>query len=277
MKKKIIAAALALLLCLTACGSKPAKAPTQPEPEETVSDVKDIAFYSGTWAAAGIRAKGVDFTLEQAAAMGVGDIEKLKLVLASDQNACLMLDGNTQTGLWIVAEDGIRVGNQFFPYADGRLMLEIDAKSATSVYFEKQSDSQEMPESAKPANAPVQTETTQPVTEAAPTEAEAESVTPAEVAPTEPETTASTGIRPEFKDAMDSYEAFYDDYCEIMAKYTKNPTDLSLLGKYADMLAKAEEMDKKFNAWDEGSLSDEELKYYLDVMNRVQKKMIDLF
>lgn len=277
MKKRWIAAVLALLLCLSACGSKSKEAPTQPETEETISDVKDTAFYSGTWTATGIQAKGVDFTAEQAAAMGINGIEKLMLVLASDKNACLVLEDIAESGLWIVTDDGIRIGNYPLPYADGRLMLEIDAKSSTSVYFEKQSDSQEMPESVKPAKAPAQPETTQPVTEASPTEAETETVTPAEEALTEPETTASAGIRPEFKDAMDSYEAFYNDYCEIMAKYAKNPTDLSILGKYADMLAKVEEMDKKFKAWDEGSLSNEELKYYLDVMNRVQKKMIDLF
>lgn len=119
-----------------------------------------------------------------------------------------------------------------------------------------------------------QPEITQPAVEAS---SESQAPVPTVEAPAESEPAAPAGIRPEFKDAMDSYEAFYNDYCEIMAKYAKNPTDLSILGKYADMLAKAEEMDKKFKAWDEGSLSNEELKYYLDVMNRVQKKMIDLF
>lgn len=270
--KKMIAAVLAVLLCLTACGSKPAEVPTQPETEETLSDVKNTAFYCGTWAVTGIAAKGVDFTLEQAAAMGVGDIEKLTLILASDQNACLVLGDNAQRGLWVITDDGVRIDNLILPYADGRLRMEVDAKSATSVYFEKQSDSQEIPETAKPAVAPTQPETVQPVTEAV----EENRADPAAETTAETEA-ASTGIRTEFKEAMDTYEAFYDDYCEIMAKYTKNPTDLSILGKYADMLAKAEEMDKKFNAWDEGSLSGEELKYYLDVMNRVQKKMIDLF
>lgn len=37
------------------------------------------------------------------------------------------------------------------------------------------------------------------------------------------------GLRPEFKEAMDSYEAFYDEYCAFMKKYMKNPTDLKLL------------------------------------------------
>ena len=93
--------------------------------------------------------------------------------------------------------------------------------------------------------------------------------------PEEPEEEPS-GIRPEFKEAMDSYEAFYKEYCSLMKQYQENPADLSLLGKYADMLTKAEEMDQKFEQWDEGELSSEELKYYLDVTARVEKMLADL-
>lgn len=84
------------------------------------------------------------------------------------------------------------------------------------------------------------------------------------------------GIRTEFKDAMDSYEAFYTEYCEFMKEYSENPTDLTLLAKYADMLIKAEEMNEAFEAWDEDELSTEELKYYLDVNNRVMKMLLDV-
>lgn len=91
------------------------------------------------------------------------------------------------------------------------------------------------------------------------------------------EESAPSGIRPEFKEAMDSYEAFYDEYCELMAEYADNPTDIVLLGKYAAMMEKAQDMEEKFAAWEEDEMSSEELKYYLDVNNRIQKKLIDLF
>lgn len=96
--------------------------------------------------------------------------------------------------------------------------------------------------------------------------------------PTQSENTgdATGGIRPEFKEAMDSYEAFYTEYCEFMKEYSENPTDLTLLAKYADMLVQAEEMNKAFEAWDEDELSNEELKYYLDVNNRVMKMLVDV-
>lgn len=87
---------------------------------------------------------------------------------------------------------------------------------------------------------------------------------------------AAKGIRPEFQDAMDSYEAFYCEYCKLMKEYSQNPTDLTLLAKYADMLVKAEEMNEAFEAWDGDTLSTEELKYYLDVHNRVMKMLVDV-
>lgn len=80
------------------------------------------------------------------------------------------------------------------------------------------------------------------------------------------------GMRPEFKEAMDSYESFYDEYCDIFKQYSSNPSDLAILTKYYDLLSKAQEMDKKFNAW-EGDMNDTELKYYLEVNSRVLQKM----
>lgn len=84
------------------------------------------------------------------------------------------------------------------------------------------------------------------------------------------------GMRPEFKEAMDSYEAFYDEYCDIMKKYAENPSDMELLTNYADMLTKAAEMSEKFEAWEDKEINDTELKYYLDVNNRVTKKLLDV-
>ncbi len=86
---------------------------------------------------------------------------------------------------------------------------------------------------------------------------------------------STAGLRPEFKTAMDSYEAFYAEYCELLKQYKANPTDLSILTKYGQLMAKAEEMNKTFEAWDDGSLNNEELKYYLEVNNRVMQMMLD--
>lgn len=113
-------------------------------------------------------------------------------------------------------------------------------------------------------NEPEETEPTEIPTEAPETEAEKD------------QNTLVDGMRPEFKEAMDAYEAFYDEYCDFMKEYKENPSDLTLLLKYGEMLTKVAEMDEAFEKWDEEDLNDVELKYYLEVNNRVMQKMIDV-
>lgn len=128
-------------------------------------------------------------------------------------------------------------------------------------------------------------------TESSEGEPESQETEPFEEEPEEPgeETSAETesaeptdgddgglvdGMRPEFKEAMDSYEAFYDEYCELLQEYAANPTDITLLGKYTEFLSKAAEMDEKFDAW-EGDMNDTELKYYTEVGLRISQKLIE--
>lgn len=96
----------------------------------------------------------------------------------------------------------------------------------------------------------------------------------AETEPTAAET-GTTGMRPEFKEAMDAYEAFYDEYCDFMAEYQKNPTDLKLVTQYGKLLIRMAEADAAFGKWEESDLNDAELKYYLEVNNRVMQKLVD--
>lgn len=84
------------------------------------------------------------------------------------------------------------------------------------------------------------------------------------------------GLRPEFKEAMDSYEAFYTEYCDFLVKYEENPTDLELLAEYADMMTRLSEMEETFAEWDDADMSDEELAYYLEVTNRVAQKLLEI-
>lgn len=84
------------------------------------------------------------------------------------------------------------------------------------------------------------------------------------------------GMRPEFKEAMDSYEAFYVEYCDFMKKYAENPTDLGLLAEYSDMVEELAEMDNKFAAWDDGTMNNAELQYYAVVNGRVTKMLLEI-
>ena len=78
------------------------------------------------------------------------------------------------------------------------------------------------------------------------------------------------GMWPKFKKTMDSYEAFYDEYCDFMKKYAGNSFNLKLLEEYTDMVSKIAEMDERFSVWNEDEMNGVELKYYLEVNNRVE-------
>lgn len=83
-------------------------------------------------------------------------------------------------------------------------------------------------------------------------------------------------IRTDFKEAMDSYEAFYDKYCEFMKKYNANPTDIELISVYGDIMTEMVEMSEKFESWKEDDMNAEELKYYIEVNSRVAQKLAEL-
>ncbi len=91
-------------------------------------------------------------------------------------------------------------------------------------------------------------------------------------APEQKET--SDGLRPEFKEAMDSYEAFFDEYCDFLEQYKQDPSNLKLLAEYSEMLTKLSEMEESFGEWKEEDMSKEELAYYLEVSNRITQKLL---
>lgn len=84
------------------------------------------------------------------------------------------------------------------------------------------------------------------------------------------------GMRVEFKEAMDSYEAFYDEYCEFMKAYKEDSSNLELISEYADMNEKLIEMDEKFENWEDEDLNDAEMKYYLEVTTRITQKLLEV-
>lgn len=94
--------------------------------------------------------------------------------------------------------------------------------------------------------------------------------------PTE-EKKESTGLRPEFKEAMDSYEDFMNKYVDFMKKYAESGgTDLSIIVDYANYMSKYTDMVSKFEAWENEDLNDEEMAYYLKVQARVTQKLMDV-
>jgi len=104
---------------------------------------------------------------------------------------------------------------------------------------------------------------------------EEETTVPSETTPSKD--TSSEGVRNEFKEAMDNYEAFFDEYVSFMKKYQQSGgTDLSLLADYANYLTTYAEMMEEFEDWEDEELNDAELAYYIQVQNRINTKLLEV-
>ncbi len=91
------------------------------------------------------------------------------------------------------------------------------------------------------------------------------------------ETIPSNELRKEFKDAMDSYENFMDEYVAFMKKYqASNGTDISLISEYSEILNKYNQFVKDFENWKNKDLNEKEEAYYLEVLTRVNKKLLEV-
>ena len=86
-----------------------------------------------------------------------------------------------------------------------------------------------------------------------------------EVKDSKKEESKTTGIRPEFKEALDSYEQFFNEYADLMEAYKNNPTDLQLLTKYADFMSKYSDYMQKLDELKTEDMSTEESAYFIDV------------
>lgn len=81
------------------------------------------------------------------------------------------------------------------------------------------------------------------------------------------------GIRPSFKEAVDSYEAFFNQYCDFMEKYNANPGSPTLIAEYAKFMAQYAETMNKLDALGEENMSDQELAYYTQATTRINQRL----
>ncbi len=87
-----------------------------------------------------------------------------------------------------------------------------------------------------------------------------------------------SGVDPELKAFLDSYEAFMGEYVEFMKKYSNNPSDaLAMLSEYTKFMEKYAEFAEAVEKYDSEDMSPEDAKYYLEVINRCNMKMLEVY
>ena len=77
------------------------------------------------------------------------------------------------------------------------------------------------------------------------------------------------------KEALDEYEAFVDEYCEFMKKYSESGNALDMLSDYTDMLKRLSDYEDKIDSLDYDDMNAAEKAYYDEVMLRVSKKLLE--
>ncbi|MBQ1826933.1 MAG: hypothetical protein II126_03080 [Erysipelotrichaceae bacterium] len=84
----------------------------------------------------------------------------------------------------------------------------------------------------------------------------------------------SKTIRKEVREAIDAYEKFIDEYIAFMKKYEKSDNTLSMMKDYLSYVKKLSEYEEKMSGLQE-DLNDAETKYFIEVMNRCNLKMLE--
>ncbi len=85
-----------------------------------------------------------------------------------------------------------------------------------------------------------------------------------------------TGIRLEFKEVMDSYEKFIDEYCEFMKKYNSSSDISAMTTDYANYMTQYADMMNKIEKMGDEEMSSEEAVYYAEVTARISKKILEI-
>lgn len=83
-------------------------------------------------------------------------------------------------------------------------------------------------------------------------------------------------VSPDFKELMDSYEKFMNEYVAFMKKYQNSGNAASMLADYVKFTERYADFVKKVENIDEDSLSAADVAYYSEVMARVTKKLSEV-
>lgn len=84
------------------------------------------------------------------------------------------------------------------------------------------------------------------------------------------------GMHRDFKEAMDSYEEFFDEYVAFMKKYKESNNSITMLAQYTKFMEQYSETMQKLDEWESKDLNNKETAYLLDVTTRINKKLLEI-
>lgn len=245
MKKKLCL--LTLVICLSfglaSCGGSDQKTVTEEETEEKEDEASQ---YPGTWEITKVNVDGSDFTIDELEAMGDTSMSGMQLVI-KDGGKCAIIEQGESTGIvdWSETETGIDMGVQKLTLDGEMLVLE---NNGNKMYFEKVSSEQSIPKK----------------------EAATDSADNAAT-----ETSSSEEVSADFKQTMDEYEAFFNEYLDFMDTYNSSTDPTALMDDYQSIMTQYTETMDALNSIDTSSLSTADLNYYTEVSTRISQKLVE--
>lgn len=85
----------------------------------------------------------------------------------------------------------------------------------------------------------------------------------------------SSGVDPELKAFLSSYESFIDEYVDFMQDYSSDSSNITaMMNDYLSMTMKLNELSAQADRYDAGTMSDADAAYYLEVMARCETKLL---
>lgn len=266
MKKLLML--MTVLLLLAGCSAKKetvlreeTKTETETESLSPVTVNGPLQELYGTWRTSGVSVNGARFTMEQIIAMGGKKEVDAILILREDGTLSIYIAGDDarHESVWQAGDDGdsVIIEGQTMPVAEGELTMEFED---ASLHMEKISERQDEAIIDELLQAEAQEAVEEDIQE--------------ENIEEENEEVSSDLIRPEMKEAIDAYEDFVDEYIAFMEKYEDSDgSDLSLLLDYTNFMSKLTDYTDKMEKM-EDDMTDAEMVYYLEVMNRCNEKII---
>ena len=88
------------------------------------------------------------------------------------------------------------------------------------------------------------------------------------------EAAASDDIRPEIKEAIDTYEEFFREYVDFMKNY--DTSDIGAMGDYLSFLGKYTEYMQKLDDLEDADLTDAETVYFTQAMLRIDQMLLEV-
>ena len=305
--KRIVAVLLfAVVMMSTACSAD-------------IRSIDDKDLYCGTWICVGAEYDGIFYTSEKYDELNGTSLSCYYFVLKDDGMGYDYLnDGSVDEYGWEESENGVIIDGVDFIRQDNYI---VSSFNGLNMYYKKESSDQTFPnkekDKAKPSAPTVtvapqtaESETTSPPMTTAvsdtfsdeqPAQSSASTETPSIATTAKPETTSPPAtkapetapstttqkrlteddIRPEFKELMDQYEAFFDDYIAFMKKYMSASSDdpmamLGMLQDYLDWLEKYSEVMEDFEDVGDSDLTRAETFYYAEVALRIEQKLLSV-